>query len=89
MQRASHQLIISISLPIIDNSGSNILTNRDINPKVSSSTTKATEAGFLRLNILSTASTINAGGVTYILTGREAESENTANVVRAVIRGRR
>ncbi|WP_420972950.1 hemagglutinin repeat-containing protein, partial [Enterobacter cloacae] len=39
-----------------------------------------------RLSVaIHTASTINAGGVTYILTGREAESENTANVVRAVI----
>lgn len=44
---------LNITANYLDNSGSNILANRDISLKVSSSTTKATRR-VLRLNILST-----------------------------------
>lgn len=76
---------INITANYLDNSGSNILANRDISLKGEQLNNQSYQASSETEYLVYTASTINAGGVTYILTGREAESENTANVVRAVI----
>lgn len=76
---------LNITANYLDNSGSNILANRDISLKGEQLNNQSYQASSETEYLVYTASTINAGGVTYILTGREAESENTANVVRAVI----
>lgn len=76
---------LNITANYLDNSGSNILANRDISLKSEQLNNQSYQASSETEYLVYTASTINAGGVTYILTGREAESENTANVVRAVI----
>ncbi|SHG87673.1 filamentous hemagglutinin [Pantoea sesami] len=76
---------LKITANYLDNSGSNILANRDISLKGEQLNNQSYQASSETEYLVYTASTINAGGVTYILTGREAESENTANVVRAVI----
>lgn len=76
---------LNITANYLDNSGSNILANRDISLKGEQLNNQSNQASSETEYLVYTASTINAGGVTYILTGREAESENTANVVRAVI----
>lgn len=76
---------LNITANYLDNSGSNILANRDISLQGEQLNNQSYQASSETEYLVYTASTINAGGVTYILTGREAESENTANVVRAVI----
>ncbi|HDC4614149.1 TPA: hemagglutinin repeat-containing protein [Enterobacter cloacae] len=76
---------LNITANYLDNSGSNILANRDISLKGEQLNNQSYQASSETEYLVYTASAINAGGVTYILTGREAESENTANVVRAVI----
>ncbi|WP_429056032.1 hemagglutinin repeat-containing protein [Enterobacter sp. A4] len=76
---------LNITANYLDNSGSNILANRDINLKGAQLNNQSYQASSETEYLVYTASTINAGGITYTLTGREVESENTANVVRAVI----
>ncbi|MEH0887030.1 hemagglutinin repeat-containing protein [Enterobacter sp. UNJFSC 003] len=76
---------LNITANYLDNSGSNILANSDISLKGTQLNNQSYQASSETEYLVYTASTINAGGITYTLTGREVESENTANVVRAVI----
>jgi len=76
---------LNITANYLDNSGSNILANRDISLKGTQLNNQSYQASSETEYLVYTASTINAGGITYTLAGREFESENTANVVRAVI----
>ncbi|WP_082691218.1 hemagglutinin repeat-containing protein [Enterobacter genomosp. O] len=76
---------LNITANYLDNSGSNILANRDISLKGAQLNNQSYQASSETEYLVYTASTINAGGITYTLTGREVESENTANIVRAVI----
>ncbi|WP_421511064.1 hemagglutinin repeat-containing protein [Enterobacter sp. JS8-1] len=76
---------LNIIANYLDNSGSNILANRDISLKGAQLNNQSYQASSETEYLVYTASAINAGGITYTLSGREVESENTANVVRAVI----
>lgn len=76
---------LNIFANYLDNSGSNILANRDIGLKGAQLNNQSYQASSETEYLVYTASAINAGGITYTLSGREVESENTANVVRAVI----
>ncbi|HFT7228016.1 TPA: hemagglutinin repeat-containing protein [Enterobacter chengduensis] len=76
---------LTITANYLDNSGSNLLANRNISLKGAQLNNQSYQASSETEYLVYTASTINAGGITYTLTGREVESENTANVVRAVI----
>ncbi|KDF47155.1 hemagglutinin repeat-containing protein [Enterobacter kobei] len=76
---------LNITANYLDNSGSNILANRDISLKGAQLNNQSYQASSETEYLVYTASTINSGGITYTLTGREVESEKTANIVRAVI----
>ncbi|WP_437748761.1 hemagglutinin repeat-containing protein [Enterobacter mori] len=76
---------LNIIANYLDNSGSNILANRDISLKGAQLNNQSYQASSETEYLVYTASAINADGITYTLSGREVESENTANVVRAVI----
>ncbi|MCI1898906.1 MAG: hemagglutinin repeat-containing protein, partial [Enterobacter sp.] len=74
-----------IAAMMLDNNGSTILANRDILLQGEQLNNQSYQASSETEYLVYSASTITSGGATYVLSGREIESDSTGAVVRAVI----
>ncbi|KTQ48736.1 hemagglutinin repeat-containing protein, partial [Enterobacter cancerogenus] len=76
---------VVIAATMLDNNGSNILANHDVLLQGEQLNNQSYQASSETEYLVYSASTINSGGATYVLSGREIESDTTGAVVRAVI----